>query len=66
MKKFIPLVIRDIRERKFMNLIQGTMTMVDYEAEYNRLITYAPHVLVTKREEQRRNGHEREARHEEL
>ncbi|KAL3830474.1 hypothetical protein ACJIZ3_019276 [Penstemon smallii] len=43
--KFIPQVVKDQRERDFMNLIQGTMTVAEYEAQFNRLIKYAPHYL---------------------
>ena len=52
LRKYIPQVIRDIREKEFMRLIQGSLTVVQYEAEFNRLIQYAPHVLAD--EERRR------------
>ena len=32
-----------------MNLIQGFLSVAEYEAEYNRLIQYAPHVLADER-----------------
>ena len=52
LKKFIPQVVRDARERDFMRLIQGSLSVAKYEAEFNRLIQYAPHVLMD--EERRR------------
>ena len=52
LRKFIPQVVRDLREKEFTRLIQGSLTVVKYEAEFNRLIQYAPHVLAD--EERRR------------
>ena len=52
LKKYIPQVVRDLREKEFMRLIQGPLTVAKYEAEFNRLIQYAPHILAD--EERRR------------
>ena len=54
LQKFIPQVLRDAREREFMNLIQGAMTVMDYEAKYNRLIQYAPHIITDERRRTRK------------
>ena len=45
LRKFIPQVVKDLREKEFMRLIQGSLTVAKYEAEFNRLIQYAPHVM---------------------
>ena len=37
LRKFIPQVVKDTREREFMRLIQGSLSVVQYEAEFNRL-----------------------------
>ena len=52
LRKFIPQVVKDLREKEFMRLIQGSLTVAKYEVEFNRLIRYAPHVLAD--EERRR------------
>ncbi|XP_012833825.1 PREDICTED: uncharacterized protein LOC105954689 [Erythranthe guttata] len=44
-EKFIPKVVKNARERDFMNLTQGTMTVAQYEARFNYLIRYAPHYM---------------------
>ena len=45
LKRYIPQVVRDLREKEFMRLIQGSLTVAKYEAEFNRLIQHAPHIL---------------------
>ena len=51
LRKFILQVVRDMREKEFMRLIQESLTVAKYEAEFNRLIHYALHILA---DEQRR------------
>ncbi|KAL3834244.1 hypothetical protein ACJIZ3_008980 [Penstemon smallii] len=41
--KFIPQVVRNRREREFMDLTQSMLTVSQYEARFTRLIQYAPH-----------------------
>ncbi|XP_073130866.1 uncharacterized protein [Henckelia pumila] len=43
--KYIPQVVQNTREREFMDLVQGSMTVAQYEAEFHRLIHYAPHFM---------------------
>ncbi|XP_075479353.1 uncharacterized protein LOC142520235 [Primulina tabacum] len=43
--KYITQVILNTREREFMDLVQGDMTVAQYEAEFHRLIHYAPHYM---------------------
>ncbi|KAL0405729.1 UNVERIFIED_CONTAM: hypothetical protein Slati_3886800 [Sesamum latifolium] len=43
--KFVPQVVRDRREQEFVNLIQGSCTVAQYEAKFNKLIKYAPYML---------------------
>ncbi|KAK4425074.1 hypothetical protein Salat_1701100 [Sesamum alatum] len=43
--KFVPQVVRDRREEEFVNLIQGSCTVAQYEARFNKLIKYAPYML---------------------
>lgn len=50
--KYITHVTLNTREREFMDLIQGNQTLVEYEAEFHRLIHFAPHY---KDDEPRKN-----------
>ncbi|XP_073129583.1 uncharacterized protein [Henckelia pumila] len=43
--KYIPQVVQNTREREFMDLVQGSMTVAEYEAEFHRLIHYAPEFM---------------------
>ncbi|KAL0283216.1 UNVERIFIED_CONTAM: hypothetical protein Sradi_7236900 [Sesamum radiatum] len=43
--KFVPQVVRDRREQEFVSLIQGSCTVAQYEAKFNKLIKYAPYML---------------------
>ncbi|XP_073271489.1 uncharacterized protein [Primulina huaijiensis] len=43
--KYITQVILNTREREFMDLVQGDMTIAQYEAEFHRLIHYAKHYM---------------------
>ncbi|XP_073121031.1 uncharacterized protein [Henckelia pumila] len=43
--KYIPQVVQNTRDREFMDLVQGSMTVAQYEAEFHRLIHYAPHFM---------------------
>ncbi|XP_073017826.1 uncharacterized protein [Primulina eburnea] len=43
--KYITQVVRNAREREFMDLVQGSMTVAQYEAEFHRLIHYAPQFM---------------------
>ncbi|XP_073017797.1 uncharacterized protein [Primulina eburnea] len=46
--KYITQVILNTREREFMDLVQGDMTVAQYEAEFHRLIHYTPHYMEDK------------------
>ncbi|KAL3839142.1 hypothetical protein ACJIZ3_023733 [Penstemon smallii] len=41
--KYIPQVVQTRREREFLDLTQGTMTVSQYEDRFTKLIRYAPH-----------------------
>ncbi|XP_012848000.1 PREDICTED: uncharacterized protein LOC105967959 [Erythranthe guttata] len=47
-ENFIPQSVKNVRERDFMNLTQGTMAVARYEARFNYLICYAPHYMNDK------------------
>ncbi|XP_073031325.1 uncharacterized protein [Primulina eburnea] len=43
--KYITQVVRNAREREFMDLVQGSMSVAQYEAEFHRSIHYAPQFM---------------------
>ena len=43
--KFIPEHVRDQKEEEFMNLIQGPLSVAEYEAKFSALGKYAPHIF---------------------
>ncbi|XP_075481252.1 uncharacterized protein LOC142521964 [Primulina tabacum] len=52
--KYITQVVRIAREREFMDLVQGSMTVAQYEAEFHRLIHYAPQFMEDKPRKKRK------------
>ncbi|KAJ8619853.1 hypothetical protein MRB53_028382 [Persea americana] len=44
-KKYIPKHIRAQKAQEFANLIQGNMTVAEYEAKFSELARYAPHLI---------------------
>ena len=44
-QQFIPKVIRENREKEFLNLTQGSRSVGAYEAEFTRLIQYVPYFM---------------------
>ncbi|MQL75489.1 hypothetical protein Taro_007867 [Colocasia esculenta] len=47
--KFIPEHIQDRMEQEFLCLTQGSMTVLEYEARFEELSKYAPHVVDDER-----------------
>ena len=47
-KKFIPAVIREKREEKFMNLKQRNLTVAEDEEKFTQLSKYAPEMVNTE------------------
>ncbi|MQM17444.1 hypothetical protein Taro_050415 [Colocasia esculenta] len=47
--KFIPEHIQDKMEQEFLSLIQGSMTVLEYEARFAELSKYAPHIVTDER-----------------
>lgn len=54
MECFIPHSTRLARARGFETLKQGSMTVEEYDTDFNRLSTYATHILPNERENVRR------------
>jgi hypothetical protein len=44
-RRFIPAIYQDKREAEFLKLEQGNMTIAQYEAKYNTLARYNPHLV---------------------
>ncbi|MQL78296.1 hypothetical protein Taro_010720 [Colocasia esculenta] len=47
--KFVPEHIQDRMEQEFLSLTQGSMTMLEYEARFEELSKYAPHIVIDER-----------------
>lgn len=45
-KKYFLEIIRECNEVKFLELVQGTITVVQYEDKFTELAHFAPHVVV--------------------
>src|SRR5262249_43941028 len=43
-EKYFPRHVRDKKEKEFLNLEQGAMSVMDYEAKFSELEKYAPHI----------------------
>ena len=43
--KYFPEHIKDQKEREFSNLIQGSMSMLEFEQKFSSLGRYAPHIF---------------------
>ena len=49
MRKFIPQVVKDAREKEFMSLVQAGSNVAQYEANFIRLLPYAAHIMADER-----------------
>ncbi|MQL80934.1 hypothetical protein Taro_013384 [Colocasia esculenta] len=47
--KFVPEHVQDRMEQEFLSLAQGSMTLLEYEAEFSELCKYAPHIVADER-----------------
>ena len=54
LNRYFPHALRDQKEVEFMNLKQGTTSVVDYESRFNYLSRYAPHLVDTEDRKARR------------
>lgn len=54
MKWFIPQSVRLAKAREFETLKQGSMTIEEYDTEFNMLSKYVTHMLPDEREKIRR------------
>ncbi|KAI8555167.1 hypothetical protein RHMOL_Rhmol05G0153800 [Rhododendron molle] len=52
--KYFPTPLRLAKEKEFMNLKQGTMTVTQYAAKFEELSRYAPEAVATKDKKARR------------
>ena len=52
--KFIPILVQEKKEEEFINLKQGNMTMVQYEARFTKLSKYALDIVKTEEKRKRR------------
>ena len=52
--KFIPILAQEKKEEEFINLKQGKMTVVQYEAKFTKLSKYAPDMVMTEEKRKRR------------
>lgn len=49
MERFIPYSVRLAKAKEFESLRRGSMTIEEYDTEFNQLSTYAPHMIPDKR-----------------
>lgn len=54
MERFIPQSIRLAKAREFKTLKQESLSVEEYDTEFNRLCTYAPYMIPDEREKIRR------------
>ncbi|KAL8554780.1 hypothetical protein ACS0TY_002828 [Phlomoides rotata] len=45
MERYFPRVLRDQKEQEFVTLLQGTLSVTEYERKFNQLSRYAPHLV---------------------
>ena len=45
---YFPEVIRERKEREFVDLVQGSMTVEQYAAKFIKLSCFGPHLILTK------------------
>ena len=55
-EKYFPKSIRFQKEKEFIKLTQGNMTVAQYEAEFSRLAKFAPTMVVDEEAKARRFG----------
>ncbi|XP_022851499.1 uncharacterized protein LOC111373224 [Olea europaea var. sylvestris] len=48
MAKYFPQALRDFKESEFLQLRQGSMSLTDYERQFEQLSRYAPHLVDTE------------------
>ncbi|XP_022866951.1 uncharacterized protein LOC111386718, partial [Olea europaea var. sylvestris] len=54
MAKYFPQALRDFKESEFLQLRQGSMSLTDYERQFEQLSRYAPHLVDTEVKQIRR------------
>ncbi|WOH04359.1 hypothetical protein DCAR_0623768 [Daucus carota subsp. sativus] len=52
--KYMPEIYRDEKQREFLNLKQGNMTVAEYEVKFTQLSQYASSMVATERDKCRR------------
>ena len=52
--KFMPEIYRDEKQREFLTLKQGNMTVAEYEVKFTQLSPYASSMVATERDKCRR------------
>ncbi|WOG99882.1 hypothetical protein DCAR_0519238 [Daucus carota subsp. sativus] len=52
--KYMPEIYRDEKQREFLNLKQGNMTVAEYEVKFTQLSRYASSMVATERDKCRR------------
>lgn len=45
--KYFPVVLQEVKVYEFLRLIQGSTTMMDYEAKFTRLARFATDIVPT-------------------
>ena len=53
-EKFLPPLIQEKREDKFIKLKQGTLSVIEYEGKFTKLSKYAPELVTNERRRIRR------------
>ena len=47
-EKYFPEHIRDAKEREFLSLVQGNLSVGEYEAKFSELGKYVPHIYINE------------------
>ncbi|XP_070660660.1 uncharacterized protein [Malus domestica] len=45
LEKYFPSTLRSMKAREFVNLVQGELTIVEYEAKFEELMRFAPYMI---------------------
>lgn len=54
LKKYFPLTKRDEKEIKFLQLTQGSLSLVEYKRKFNELCRFTPYLVDTEEHKARR------------
>ncbi|KAK9951181.1 hypothetical protein M0R45_006639 [Rubus argutus] len=54
LERFFPQVEKDKKEQEFIQVVQGRMTVIEYETKFTKLSCFAPHMVDTPNKKARR------------